>query len=96
MLLRQPIHIKTRCLHLCLFGDSSAFSYEHIKEYFLNSDWKFLPNIICLYDKGLIVNINKTELENKIFKVNLYPEFLKDKREENEWILLKLDKKGVR
>ena len=74
-------------------GDSSAFSYEHIKEHYQNSDWKFLPNIICLYDKGLIVNINKEQLENKIFKVNLYPEFLNDKREENEWILLKLDKK---
>lgn len=74
-------------------GDSSAFSFEHIKEYYQNTNWKFLPNIICLYDKGLIVNINKSELENKIFKINLYPEFLSNNQEDNVWILLKIDKK---
>lgn len=74
-------------------GDSSAFSFEHIKEYYQNTNWKFLPNIICLYDKGLIVNINKSELENKIFKINLYPEFLSNNQGDSEWILLKIDKK---
>ena len=74
-------------------GDSSAFSFEHIKEYYQKTNWKFLPNIICLYDKGLIVNINKSDLENKIFKVNLYPEFLSNNQGESEWILLKFDKK---
>lgn len=74
-------------------GDSSAFSFEHIKEYYKNTNWKYLPNIICLYDKGLIININKTELENKIFKVNLYPEFLSTNKYDNEWVLLKFDKK---
>jgi len=65
-------------------GDSSAFSFEHIKEYYQYTNWKFLPNIICLYDKGLIVNINKSELENKIFKVNLYPEFLSNNQNDSE------------
>lgn len=74
-------------------GDSSAFSFEHIKEQYQNKEWKFLPNIICLYDRGLIININKTDLENKIFKVNLYPEFLQENAAESEWILLKFDKK---
>jgi hypothetical protein len=74
-------------------GDSSAFSFEHIKQYYQNTNWKFLPNIICLYDKGLIVNINKSELENKIFKINLYPEFLSNDQGDNVWILLKIDKK---
>lgn len=76
-----------------LIGDSSTFSNEHIKEHYQNSDWKYLPNIICLYDKGLIININKTQLENNVFKVNLYPEFLNEQKEENEWVLLNLDKK---
>lgn len=74
-------------------GDSSSFSFEHIKEVYKNTDSKFLPNILCLYDKGLIVNINKSELDNKIFKVNLYPEFFDSKTDNNEWILLKFDKK---
>lgn len=74
-------------------GDSSKFSFEHVKEYYKNTNWKYLPNIICLYDKGLIVNINKSELENKIFKINLYPEFFTNHQDNSEWILLKYDKK---
>lgn len=74
-------------------GDCKGFSFEHIKDYYNNNDWKYLPNIVCLYDMGLIVNINKAELGNKIFKVNLYPEFISNNKENNVWILLKFDKK---
>ncbi|PZP39183.1 MAG: hypothetical protein DI598_20145 [Pseudopedobacter saltans] len=69
-----------------LIGDSSKFSFEHIKELYDNTNWKFLPNVLCLYDKGLIININTKSLEEGIFKVNLYPEFLQDASGENEWI----------
>ncbi len=72
-------------------GDSKSFSYEHIRDFYKNSDWKFLPNILCLYDKGVIVNINKSDLNKKVFKVNLYPEFVDPA--DNEWILVKFDKK---
>lgn len=76
-----------------LIGDSSKFSFEHIKDLFNSTDWKFLPNVLCLYDKGLIININKNSLNEGTFKVNLYPEFLQDHPDENEWILLSFDKK---
>lgn len=74
-------------------ADSSAFSYEHIKSFYQNTNWKHLPNILCLYDKGLIVNIDKLKLDENVFKLNLYPEFHYDNNESNEWILLKYDKK---
>lgn len=74
-------------------GDSSTFSYEHIKSLYNDSDWKVLPNILCLYDRGLVVNIKKSYLDNNVFKVNLHPEFLNNEKEENKWILLKFDKK---
>lgn len=76
-----------------LVGDSSSFSFEHIKNLYNDTDWKFLPNVLCLYDRGLIININKNSLDEGIFKVNLYPEFLQESSEENEWILLSFDKK---
>jgi hypothetical protein len=75
-------------------GHSPTFSFEHVKHYYSNVDWKLLPNILCLFDRGLIVNINKKELDNKIFKINLYPEFISAEDKENsEWILLRFDKK---
>lgn len=74
-------------------GSSSSFTFEHIKDLYLNTEWRHLPNIICLFDRGLIVNIDKSKLDNKIFKLNLYPEFLNSSRDNNEWIFLKFDKK---
>lgn len=75
-----------------IIGNSDAFSFNHITEVYNSTNWKFLPNILCLYDQGLIINIKKNLLDDGIFKVNLYPEFL-DNNEDNEWILLTYDKK---
>lgn len=83
---------KNPLLTFMFVGNSDAFSFEHIKELYNTTDWKFLPNVICLFDKGLIVNINKKSLDNNVFKINLYPEFI-DSKDENEWILLNFDKK---
>lgn len=74
------------------FASSEKFSFTHIKDLYEKTDWKFLPNVICFFDKGLIVNINKRLLNEKTFKINLYPEFMLNK-EENEWVLLNYDKK---
>jgi hypothetical protein len=73
-------------------GNSDNFTFGQIKEIYNKTDWKFLPNIICLFDKGIIVNINKKCLDNKTFKVNIYPEFIENKSE-NQWVLLSYDKK---
>lgn len=74
------------------FGNSDSFSFSHITEQYKKTEWKFLPNLICFFDKGLIVNINKRLLDNGIFKINLYPQFVEDE-EESEWVLLNYDKK---
>jgi len=74
-------------------GDSNNFDFKHIEAQYKFVDWKFLPNIICLFDKGIVVNINKKDLDNKVFKINLYPEFISENKEDNEWILLNFDKK---
>lgn len=74
-------------------GNSNAFNFKDICTVYKETNWKFLPNILCLFDKGIIVNINKTALDKKIFKVNLYPEFVNEDRDNNEWILLNFDQK---
>lgn len=83
---------KNPLLTFMFIASSEKFSFAHIKQYYEGVDWKYLPNIICLFDKGIIVNVNKKELDNNIFKINLYPEFIKFK-EDNEWVLLNYDKK---
>lgn len=74
------------------FGDSEKFNFSHIKDLYNETDWKFLPNVLCLYDKGLVVNIDKTELEQGRFKINLYPEFVEND-EQNKWVLVSYDQK---
>ncbi|WP_417367331.1 DUF6602 domain-containing protein [Flavobacterium beibuense] len=84
--------LKNPLFTFMFIGTSTTFTFEDITEQYRSKDWKFLPNILCLFDRGIIVNINKTALDKKIFKINLYPEFITEKSE-NEWILLHFDKK---
>jgi hypothetical protein len=77
-------------------ASSDNFLEKDIKDLFLKTDWKHLPNIVCLFDKGLIVNINKEKLtKNNEFKINLYPEFIsEEEKDQNKWVLLLFDKKS--
>ena len=74
------------------FASSKGFSIKKTVQKFNETNWKFLPNIICLFDKGIIVNINKAKLQNKVFKINLYPEFINNK-DNNEWVFLSYDRR---
>lgn len=80
-------------LTFMFIAQSDTFSFEHITEEYKNTEWSYLPNILCLFDKGIIVNINKKALDEKVFKINLYPEFFSNNKDDNEWILLEFDKK---
>lgn len=73
-------------------ANSDKFSFEDITEYYNEESPKHLPTILCLFDRGIIVNINKASLDDKIFKLNLYPEFITND-DENEWVFLEFDKK---
>lgn len=72
-------------------GDSDSFNLKHIQSLIKDTNWKYLPNIICLFDRGIIVNINKAKLNDGIFKINLYPEFVD--KENNNWVFLSYEKK---
>ncbi len=83
---------KNPLLAFLFIGRSQKFKFSDITDVYENTDWRFLPNILCLFDKGLIVNVNKESLDRGIFKINLYPEFISD-QSTNEWVLLSYDKK---
>jgi len=84
---------KNPLLSFMFIANSDAFSFEHITETYRETNWAFLPNILCLFDKGIIVNVKKSSLDKGEFKINLYPEFVKSNQDENEWVLVEYDKK---
>lgn len=84
---------KNPLLTFMFIANSDAFSFEHISKLYSESHWGFLPNILCLFDKGIIVNVKKSSLDNCEFKINLYPEFVNSNQEDNEWVLVQYDKK---
>lgn len=84
---------KNPLLTFMFIANSDAFSFEHITTLYSETHWGFLPNILCLYDKGIVVNVKKKSLDKGEFKINLYPEFVNSNKEENEWVLVHYDKK---
>ena len=84
---------KNPLLTFMFIANSDAFTFEHITETYKTTDWAFLPNILCLFDKGIIVNVIKSSLDNGELKINLYPEFVKLNQDDNEWVLVEYDKK---
>ena len=83
---------KNPLLTFMFIGKSDKFKFKDIVDLYKDTSWKFLPNLLCLYDKGIIVNINKKDLDDEIFKINLYPEYIENK-DDCEWVLLTYNKK---
>lgn len=66
-------------LIICDSGDlNNEKIYEELKDYFINEDYKYLPNCVLFLDKGLILNciIENVEGENHIRTININTEYL--------------------
>jgi hypothetical protein len=74
-------------LTFMFFVDTRTVNHSKVKEFIDKTDNKDLPNFIVFLDSGIIMNVNKKELENNRVKINLYPEF---ETEENIWVLMNL------
>lgn len=70
------------------FINSSKLNATKVGKFLASTPNSELPNIIILLDKGVIVNVNKSEYEAGRLKINLYPEFETD---ENIWLLLRIE-----
>jgi hypothetical protein len=73
-------------------GTSAKLNPSFLQKTFDEADWATLPNVTCILDQGIIVNVQRDKLEKNELKINLYPEFVN--RENNEWVLLKFNSSG--
>lgn len=73
-------------------GSSDKLKPSFINKTYKSTDWAYLPNVTCILDQGIIVNVQRDKLDKKELKINLYPEFIT--KEGNEWVLLKFDSPG--
>jgi len=74
-------------------ASSNILKFSQINDIINKTDWFYLPNVICILDKGLIININKELINNGKLSMNLYPEFIpSDEKNNYEWIFLEFDK----
>jgi hypothetical protein len=75
-----------------VFVDSNDFKIEDFGNAMNGTDEKYLPNIICLLDKGVIVKakIVKQETLNSLGPIEIYPEFINNEdKNEFKWVFLK-------
>jgi hypothetical protein len=74
-----------------VFVDSNDFSIEDIKQLLNETDDKYLPNLICLIDKGVILktSVTKTPSAYALGPIHLFPEFITEAEKSNyEWVFL--------
>lgn len=67
--------------------NSNKLEDKDLSESFSDSTNKTLPNITVLLDQGIILNIDEDEFRKNKIKINLYPEYVKNK---NIWVLMNL------
>ncbi|MEA5478142.1 hypothetical protein VB774_11000, partial [Pseudanabaena galeata UHCC 0370] len=58
--------------------------------YDITTNWKFLPNISVILNRGIVVCVDKIKLDKGELSIILYPEFITD-FENYGWIILTLE-----
>lgn len=76
-----------------VFAEGS-FKFSKIKSIIASIPNEYMPNVIVFWGEGVIVNVDKTKLEQKEVEINLYPELVKEN--EGEWIFIGLNEENQR
>ncbi|MBG8555318.1 DUF6602 domain-containing protein [Hymenobacter guriensis] len=74
-----------------VFVSSNDFQINDIKTLLINTECKFVPNIICIVDKGVVVKAQIIDVNGvkSLGSIELFPEFIKDDaKNEYEWVFL--------
>ncbi len=74
-----------------VFVQSNDFAIEDLKQVLKDNDDKYLPNIICLIDKGVILksSVTKATAGYTLGPLHLFPEFIAEVDKSNyEWVFL--------
>lgn len=76
-----------------LFAEGTT-NFKKIKKTISETPNSFLPNVMVFMGGGVIVNVNKTLLQENQVEINLYPELVPEG--EGEWIFIGLDEENQR
>lgn len=76
-----------------LFAEGS-FNFSKIKSIIATIPNEFMPNVIVFLGEGVIVNVDKSKLEQNEVEINLYPELSSES--DGEWIFIGLEEENQR
>ena len=76
-----------------LFAEGS-FKFSKIKSIIATIPNEFMPNVIVFLGEGVIVNVDKSKLEQNEVEINLYPEL--STKSDGEWIFIGLEEESQR
>jgi hypothetical protein len=88
---RDKRPFKNPLFKFMLFVDSNDFSIDDFKELLKTTNDKYLPNLIVFLDKGIVA---KAVIDKSInsSRIELFPEFIEDSREnEYEWLFVEFE-----
>ncbi|MBC6608907.1 hypothetical protein H8B13_18950 [Hymenobacter sp. BT188] len=76
-----------------LFANGGDFKIEQLKELYKNTENKYLPNVVVIFDQGIVINCELFDKEGNAIKtltINPYPEFIEpNEAHRYEWLLVK-------
>jgi hypothetical protein len=82
---------KNPLLKFMFFVDAGKFELEQIQELYNQTDDKYLPNLICLLNKGIVVKIKESSAREDVVDIKFFPEFIPDNEQDDfKWAVLEL------
>jgi hypothetical protein len=73
--------------------DPSKFKLKELTETVLEqANWKYLPNIFCILNKGVVLCVHKGKLKEGVISILLYPEFADNSK--YDWYLYETKKES--
>jgi len=82
IILDKGNRILNQIFYFAIFVSSGDFKLEDISKHYTNQEIKFLPNLVVLLNKGILL---RASFQNDRFKFNLHPE--DPKNEEEDWFI---------
>src|SRR3990170_1479249 len=80
MVLAKENRVLNRIFFFAIFVDSGDFEFEDVASFYSSNDIKYLPNVVVILNKGLIL---RASFLDETFSFNRYPE--EPKQEQEDW-----------
>ncbi len=80
MVLGKGNRVLNRIFFFSIFVDGGDFEFEDIASFYKSQDIKYLPNVVVILNKGVIL---RASFQDSTFEINRYPEDIK--KEQEDW-----------